>query len=31
VRTLVTLHGGEVHAHSEGTGSGCTFTVWLPL
>jgi len=31
VRTLVTLHGGEVQAHSEGTGSGCTFTVWLPL
>jgi len=31
VRTLVALHGGEVKAHSEGAGSGCTFTVWLPL
>jgi len=31
VRTLVALHDGEVQAHSEGTGSGCTFTVWLPL
>ncbi len=31
VRTLVALHGGEVHAHSEGSGSGCTFTVLLPL
>ena len=31
VRTLVALHGGEVQAHSEGAGSGCTFTVWLPL
>jgi len=31
VRTLVALHGGEVKAHSEGSGSGCTFTVWLPL
>ena len=31
VRTLVALHGGEVKAHSEGAGSGCTFTVSLPL
>ncbi|MGI4719240.1 MAG: PAS domain-containing sensor histidine kinase [Janthinobacterium lividum] len=31
VRTLVALHGGEVQAHSEGSGTGCTFTVWLPL
>ena len=31
VRTLVALHGGEVQAHSEGAGTGCTFTVLLPL
>jgi signal transduction histidine kinase len=31
VRTMVALHGGEVHAHSDGPGTGCTFTVWLPL
>lgn len=31
VRTMVALHGGEVQAHSEGSGTGSTFTVWLPL
>ncbi|CAN7559052.1 PAS domain-containing sensor histidine kinase [Massilia sp. LjRoot122] len=31
VRTMVALHGGEVHAHSDGPGKGSTFTVWLPL
>ncbi|QOY95357.1 PAS domain S-box protein [Massilia sp. UMI-21] len=31
VRTMVTLHGGEVRAHSEGPGRGSSFTVWLPL
>ncbi|MCC2971501.1 ATP-binding protein [Massilia sp. IC2-476] len=31
VRTMVALHGGEVQVHSEGSGKGCTFTVWLPL
>jgi signal transduction histidine kinase len=30
VRKLVTLHGGSVHAHSDGIGRGCTFTVTLP-
>ncbi len=31
VRALVELHGGRVEAHSAGEGSGCEFTVWLPL
>jgi PAS domain S-box-containing protein len=31
VRTLVTMHGGMVSAHSEGVGAGSTFTVRLPL
>jgi signal transduction histidine kinase/DNA-binding response OmpR family regulator len=31
VRSLVTLHGGRVSAHSEGLGRGSTFTVRLPL
>lgn len=31
VRTLVTLHGGLVTAHSVGLGQGSTFTVSLPL
>jgi CheY-like chemotaxis protein len=31
VRSLVTLHGGGVTAHSEGRGRGSTFTVRLPL
>jgi CheY-like chemotaxis protein len=30
VRHIVTLHGGTVRAHSEGTGKGSTFAVWLP-
>jgi CheY-like chemotaxis protein len=31
VKQLVELHGGQVHARSEGPGSGSTFTVDLPL
>jgi signal transduction histidine kinase/ActR/RegA family two-component response regulator len=31
VRDLVESHGGEVHAHSDGTGKGSVFTVKLPL
>lgn len=31
VRHLVELHGGVVHAASEGEGKGATFTVTLPL
>lgn len=31
VRQLVGLHGGDVHAHSEGPGCGSTFTVHLPI
>jgi PAS domain S-box-containing protein len=30
VQSLVTLHGGEVHAHSEGVGKGTRMTVRLP-
>lgn len=31
VRHLVELHGGTIHAESEGEGKGATFTVKLPL
>jgi two-component system CheB/CheR fusion protein len=31
VRQLVTLHGGSVHAYSEGLGKGSQFVVHLPL
>lgn len=31
VRQLVTAHGGEVEAHSDGPGAGATFTVRLPV
>jgi two-component system CheB/CheR fusion protein len=31
VRSLVTMHGGTVTAHSEGEGRGSEFTVRLPL
>jgi signal transduction histidine kinase/ActR/RegA family two-component response regulator len=31
VHNLVTMHGGQVHAHSAGLGLGTTFTVALPL
>ncbi|HEY2380058.1 MAG TPA: ATP-binding protein [Terriglobia bacterium] len=31
VRHLVELHGGEVHAYSQGEGQGATFIVKLPL
>lgn len=30
VQTIVQLHGGEVHAHSEGLGRGSRFTLELP-
>ncbi len=31
VRHLVELHGGTIHAESEGSGQGSTFTLSLPL
>jgi PAS domain S-box-containing protein len=30
VKNLVHLHGGEVHAHSDGLGKGSVFTIRLP-
>src|SRR5690606_2028059 len=30
VKQLVGMHGGRVEAHSEGTGKGSQFCVWLP-
>jgi len=30
-RHLVEQHGGEIHAHSDGPGSGSTFSVRLPM
>ncbi len=30
-RSIVTLHGGSITAHSDGEGRGSTFTVQLPL
>jgi signal transduction histidine kinase/CheY-like chemotaxis protein len=30
VHDLIELHGGSVHAHSEGEGKGATFTIDLP-
>src|SRR5262249_12433923 len=31
VKALVELHGGTVHAHSDGPGKGSEFTVRLPI
>lgn len=31
VKQFVGLHGGEVHAHSDGPGRGSTFTMRLPI
>jgi signal transduction histidine kinase len=31
VRELTLLHGGQVNAHSDGQGQGCTFTLRFPL
>jgi PAS domain S-box-containing protein len=30
-KAIVELHGGSIHAHSGGSGTGATFTVELPL
>ena len=30
-RSIVEAHGGEIHAHSDGRGTGAVFTVLLPL
>jgi two-component system CheB/CheR fusion protein len=31
VRNIVTLHGGSIHAESDGRDRGATFRVSLPL
>jgi two-component system CheB/CheR fusion protein len=31
VKAVAELHGGRVEAHSDGTGHGAAFSVWLPL
>ena len=31
VRSLVEMHGGEIHAASDGSGKGATFTLTLPM
>jgi signal transduction histidine kinase/ActR/RegA family two-component response regulator len=31
VHDLIELHGGSVHAHSDGEGKGATFTIDLPM
>lgn len=31
VRSLVEMHGGRIEAHSDGPGTGATFTVHLPV
>ena len=30
-RSIVELHGGKVSVHSDGEGTGCTFTVEIPI
>jgi len=31
VKSVVTAHGGKIHVTSEGSGTGCTFHISLPL
>jgi len=31
VATIVKMHGGAVHAHSDGVGHGASFVIELPL
>jgi PAS domain S-box-containing protein len=30
-RSFIELHGGSIEAHSDGPGTGATFSFWLPL